>query len=144
MEWAVPTIADSRPDYRDGCIHHRLGCLLPGSQDWGIVVGDREIEAYKLSGTASSRIRSFATGKENICIHLKMDNTTALTYINKFRGTVSQELNQLTKDLWLWCLDRNITLHATHLQNVTADEESRVMKDRTDWARVFSEICHWM
>ena len=91
-------------------------------------------------------VKSFARGRENIRIHLRMDNTTALTYINKFGGTVSQELNHLTKDLWLWCLDRNISLHATHLsgvQNVTADEESRVMKDRTDWMlcpQVFNKI----
>ena len=65
-----------------------------------------------------------------------MDNTTAIAYINKLDGTVSPELNRLTKDLWLWCLYRDIALQATHLAgvlNVTADEESRVMKDRTDW-----------
>ena len=75
-----------------------------------------------------------------------MDNTTALTYINKLGGTVSPELNLLTKQLWLWCLERNISLQATHLagaQNITADEESRVMKDRTDWMlcpQVFNKI----
>lgn len=93
-------------------------------------------------------VKCFAKDRENISIHLKMDNTTALTYINKFGGSVSQELNHLTKDLWLWCLDRSISLHATHLagiQNITADEESRVMKDRTDWMfcpQVFSQINH--
>ena len=81
---------------------------------------------------ASLAIKSFAKEKKNIHIHLKMDNTTTLTYINKYRGTASQELNRLTKELWLWCLDRNITLQATHLAgtlNCTADEESRVMKE---------------
>ena len=36
----------------------------------------------------------------------------------------------------LWCLDRNITLQATHpagVLNMTADKESKVMKERTDW-----------
>lgn len=95
---------------------------------------------------ASLAVKCFARGRENIAIHLKMDNTTALTYINKLGGTVSPELNHLAKQLWLWCLERNITLHATHLagvQNNTADEESRVMKDRTDWKlcpQVFSKI----
>ena len=61
-------------------------------------------------------------------------------------GTASQELNHLTKDLWTWCLSRNISLQATHLagiRNITADEESRVMKDRSDWMlcpRVFNKI----
>ena len=62
-----------------------------------------------------------------------MDNTTALKYIKKLGSTVLPELNRLTKDLWTWCLEREITLQATHLVgalNVTADEESCVMKDR--------------
>ena len=75
--------------------------------------------------------------RRNILIHLRMDNTTALDhYINKLGGTVSPELNRITKDLWTWCLEREITLQATHLAgalNVTADEAFCVMKDRTDW-----------
>ena len=79
-------------------------------------------------------------------IHLTMDNTTDLTYISKYGGSVSAELNKLTKKIWLWCLKRNITLQATHLAgtlNLTADEESRVMRDRSDWMlcpRVFVKI----
>ena len=93
---------------------------------------------------ASLGIQSFAREKKNI--HLKMDNITALTYINKYGGTVTPELNQITKELWQWCLDKNITLQATHLAgtlNHTADEESCVMKDRSDWMlfpRTFSKI----
>ena len=65
-----------------------------------------------------------------------MDNTIAISYINRLGGTVFPQLNQLTKDLWLWCKNRNITIKTVHLAgklNILADEESRVMKDRTDW-----------
>ena len=65
-----------------------------------------------------------------------MDSMSALTYINKMGGTVSPDLNRLTKDLWTWCIARNITLGAYHLPgalNEKADEESRIMKDRSDW-----------
>ena len=95
---------------------------------------------------ATLAIKTFAKTKEYIHIHLKMDNTTALTYINKYGGTVSAELNRLTKELWFWCLEKNITLQATHLPgtlNCTADEESRVMRDRTDWMlcpKVFNKV----
>ena len=34
-----------------------------------------------------------------IMLHLRTDNTTAISYINKYRGTVSPTLN--SKDLWL-------------------------------------------
>ena len=51
-------------------------------------------------------------------------------------GTVSEELVNLTKDLWLWCLERNIHITAQHLpgaQNFIADAESRSQTDRTYW-----------
>ena len=46
----------------------------------------------------------------------------------------------------MWCLNRNITLQASHLAgvlNVVADEESHVMKDRSDWMlcpQIFRDI----
>ena len=51
-------------------------------------------------------------------------------------GIMSPQATQLVKDLWLWCLRQGISLKAQHLpgkDNVIADEESRVMKDRSDW-----------
>ena len=51
-------------------------------------------------------------------------------------GTVSPRLNSIVRELWLWCMNRDITLVAEHLPgvlNTIADEESRVMKDRSDW-----------
>ena len=55
-------------------------------------------------------------------------------------------MTAITKNLWLWCLQRDISLIAEHLpgvQNTIADEESRMMKDRTDWKlnpEVFRQI----
>ncbi len=75
-----------------------------------------------------------------------MDSVAALSYINNRGGTSSPELTRLAKELWLWCMERNISLPAEHLpgvQNTIADEESRVMKDRTDWMlcpQVFHQI----
>ena len=125
------------------------GALCQGTRTggpWSPTERMRHINFLELLA-ATLAVKCFAKGKQNITIHLKVDNTTAMAYINKFGGTVSPELNQLTKELWLWCLERNISLQATHLAgilNCTADEESRVMKDRTDWMlcpRVFSRIC---
>ena len=81
-------------------------------------------------------VQCYAKGKSNLTILLKMDSKSALTYINKMGGTVSPELTRLAKELWLWCMERNISLIAQHLPgvlNTIADAESRVMKDRTDW-----------
>ncbi len=60
----------------------------------------------------------------------------ALMYINKLGETISPQLNNLAKELWLWCMERSILLKAQHLLsvlNTIADEEPRVMKDWTDW-----------
>ena len=51
-------------------------------------------------------VKTFTRGLNNVVVLLKMDNTTALTYINKRGGTVSSELNNLTKEFWTWCLQR--------------------------------------
>ena len=48
---------------------------------------------------ATLAIKSYARERKNIHIHLMMDSMTALTYINKYGGTVSPELNRLTKEL---------------------------------------------
>ena len=148
MEWEVSTIPEAHPNHRNGCLHHRMESNLSGNPYRGPMVKDRGTHAHKLSGVASSNPSSqvFCKGQNDILIHLKMHNITALTYINKLGGTVSPKLNHLTKELWLWCLDRNIILQASHLAgvlNVTADEESRVMKDRSDWMlcpQIFRDI----
>ena len=91
-------------------------------------------------------IKCFARDRRSVTILLRMDNMSAVTYVNKLGGTVSQNVTAITKNLWLWCLQRDISLIAEHLpgvQNTIADEESRMMKDRTDWKlnpEVFRQI----
>ena len=84
----------------------------------------------------SFAIKCFAKDKTNIHIQLLMDNVTALTFINKMGGTTSRALASLSCDLWEWCLQRQITVSATHIPgilNVTADRESRYHLDSSDW-----------
>ena len=85
---------------------------------------------------ASLAVRTFAKERSGITILLKIDNTTAVAYINRMGGTASPTLSQLTKDLWLWCMGRNILLQAQHLPgalNSIADRESRIWSDRSEW-----------
>ena len=97
------------------------------------MVKDQATDAHQLSGTTSSYIgcELFCKGQE------KHSHTPENEQYNcKLGGTVPPELNHLMKDLWTWVLEREITLHATHLVEtltVTVDEESCMMKDRTDW-----------
>ncbi len=67
---------------------------------------------------------------------LRLDNTTAVAYINNQGGTRSPSLVSLTLDLWKWCLQRNILISAEYLpgiSNVQADRESRTFVDLSDW-----------
>ena len=85
---------------------------------------------------ATQAVKSFAKHKSRISILLRIDNTTAVVYINNLGGTVSSELVHLTRSLWMWCLERNIHITAQYLpgsQNIIADAESRVATSRTDW-----------
>ena len=84
------------------------------------------------------------------CIHvlLRIDNTTAIAYLNKRGGAHSQRLSDLAAQVWEWCLTRKITLQAEHIpgrENVGADSESRRGADPSDWMllpEVFQEIYH--
>ena len=73
--------------------------------------------------------------KKGVTVLLRLDNISAVSYVNKLGGTVSPRLNSIVRDLWLWCMNRDTALTAEHLPgilNTIADEESRAMKDRSD------------
>ena len=77
---------------------------------------------------------------------VRSDNTATCAYLNKQGGTKSWEMCAQACTLWLWCLDRQITLRAIYipgLLNVPADALSRGMYfskrvvysvDQREWA----------
>lgn len=61
-------------------------------------------------------------------IHVQIDNTTAVAYIQAMGGTHSVTCNKVALDIWHWCQQRDIWLTASHIagvDNITADHESR-------------------
>ena len=63
-------------------------------------------------------------------IFLFMDNTVALKYITKMGGR-KPLLNELAKQIWHWCENKNIWISAFHIPgrlNVRADQLSRLKK----------------
>ena len=79
-------------------------------------------------------------------MQMKLDNVTAVTYINKLGGTHSQPLCQLAMTVWEWYLQRNVFLVAEHLpgkDNIVANRESRLTRDSCAWMlnpQVFQRI----
>ena len=48
----------------------------------------------------------------------------------------SPQCNKVSHQIWVWAIERNIWLSATHFpgtQNVIADRKSRVFNDNTEW-----------
>ena len=63
-------------------------------------------------------------------------NTTAVAYVRNTGGSHSLPCNDITRQIWEWCLTRNIWVSISHIPmeiNVTADQASRVFDDSTEW-----------
>lgn len=74
------------------------------------------------------------------------DNTTAVSYINEQGGIVSNQCNDIARDIWEWTRDNDNWISAAHIAgtlNTEADQASRVFNDRTEWkldVAVFADI----
>jgi len=72
-------------------------------------------------------IQYFCQNARNEHVQLFLDNTTAIKYLDKMGGRIPS-LNNLAKEIWLWCAHRNIWLSVFHIPgklNVRADALSR-------------------
>ena len=78
---------------------------------------------------------------------MNIDNTTAVAYIAHMGGSKSVACNELAKQLWTWCISRQIWVSVAHLrgvENVVADRKSRVFHDETEWMlnrEIFHTLC---
>ena len=73
----------------------------------------------------------------NCHINIYIDNTTAVSYINPMGGALSLECNKIAREIWTWCIQRNIWVTAISLpgkENVDVDRKSRTFNDNTEWS----------
>ena len=112
---------------------------------WTLADQCKHINELELLG-AFYALQVFTQHSRGISVHLYLDNSTSVSYINKCGGTRSKVLCDLAADVISWCESRNIRLSAFHLPgslNFIADRESRSAMDTSDWMldrRVFSRI----
>ena len=102
---------------------------------WSTSDQKNHINWLELQG-AFLALQSFVAKRREIHVLLLMDSQVAISYINKKGGTHSRKLSTLALDLWNWCIQRSITVHAEHVpgrMNVKADYESRHFNDSSDW-----------
>lgn len=69
-------------------------------------------------------------------ILLRIDNRTAISYVNKMGGIKYSKYNALSKKIWQWAEERHVFLFATYIaskDNVKADALSRIKNIDTEW-----------
>lgn len=87
-------------------------------------------------------LKIFAKDLYDCQILLRIDNTTAISYINRMGGIQFPHLTGITRDIWQWCEGRKLYIFASYIRscdNVVADAESRkthpdIEFELTDWA----------
>lgn len=81
-------------------------------------------------------LQSLCNNTRNCHILIKIDNTSAVTSINKMGSIKSIEMDSVVHDIWNWIISKNNWITATHIPgilNTEADKESRMQETRTEW-----------
>lgn len=113
---------------------------------WSADESNMHINALELKAVLFT-LQSLCSTEQGTHIRARIDNTTAVAYINNMGGTKSLICNEIAKEIWHWCIIREIWISAEHLpgsQNVEADKESRVFHDNTEWmldSYIFNLVC---
>lgn len=114
---------------------------------WGAVCGDKRVNGrwkevekhyhinYLELFAVFLGIKSLVYNESNCAILLRVDNTTAISYINRMGGIQFPHLTQLAREIWQWCESRNIWLFASYVntRHNRADIESRKINPDTEW-----------
>ncbi|XP_058973292.2 uncharacterized protein [Pocillopora verrucosa] len=91
-------------------------------------------------------LKAFCKNEPGIHVKIYSDNSTTVNYINAMGGVHSRECHTIAKDIWQWCIEKQIWLTAAHIpgtKNVEADRESRVFSDNKEWmirSDIFQQI----
>lgn len=95
---------------------------------------------------AFNGLQAFAAHRRGMTIRLEMDNTTAVSYVNRQGGSRSGLLSALAVAIIRWGEDRELAIESVYLPgelNFVADKESRRGRDWSDWrlcSKVFSIV----
>ena len=113
---------------------------------WTYSESENHINALELLA-AFMCLQSFCKDKKGLHVMLKLDNTTAVAYVNHKGGTHSEACNKMALDIWEWAIEKDIWLSASHvpgIKNTVADLRSRVFYDNKEWSlnsNVFKLLC---
>jgi len=63
-------------------------------------------------------LQSFCPSVTNCHILLKVDNTSAVACINKMGSAKSIPMDNVSKDIWTWAIEKNNWITAAHIPGV--------------------------
>lgn len=68
-------------------------------------------------------------------VQIRCDNTCSVAYLNAMGGVKSDKCNNLAKQIWFWCIERDLWLSATYIPGSEneADGSSRQFNENTEW-----------
>lgn len=81
-------------------------------------------------------LKCFASHLSDCQILLRVDNTSAISYINRTGGVQFPHLSELARKIWEWCECRRLWIFASYISskdNVEADYASRFINIDTEW-----------
>ena len=119
------------------------------NEGWGGVLGKHKIGGHWKEGEKTHHInylemlavffvlKAFETHLSGKCVCVRIDNMTAVSDIGKMGTSHSRKRNALTREIWDWCIVRDIfitTAHIPGVENKAADSESRKPLKETEWA----------
>ena len=105
---------------------------------WGQEIVSQHIN-YKELLVVQIALTELAKNQRNGSILLRIDNTTAIAYINRMGGVKFEKYNSLAREIWQWAEERGIWLTASYItseKNLVADQLSRMINPDAEW-----ELC---
>lgn len=106
-----------------------------GSGSWSTSQLSYHINFLELQA-AFYGLKIFGSHLSNCNILLRIDNTTAIAYINRMGGVQFTHLNELARQIWKWCENRSVYIFASYIKssdNIDADCASRQLSIDTEW-----------
>ena len=147
LKWWKNNIKDSVHFIKDG-VYDMTIHTDASTTGWGATDGINDIYGFWSKNdrqfhinylellTVKLALETLAAGLRDAQILLRVDNTTAISYINKMGGIRLDKFCKLAREIWQWAEHRRIILIASYIpskENVIADNLSRISNVDTEW-----------
>lgn len=147
LDWWKRNVLISKNPIRDSSFYSEIfsdasltgwGAYCQGEKThgwWNLDERNENINMLELRA-AFNALKCFASNYQSCQVLLRIDNTTAISYINRMGGVQFKNLSEIAKEIWQWCEKKNLWIFASYIKskdNFIADKESRILPPETEW-----------